>query len=71
MAKPEVDEDCGQASIFINLANRRYIKTVRKSLSVRQKQTDSLLDDVLFWVRYGSLLTGNTTAATVGEAVGR
>ena len=28
MAKPEVDEDWGQASIFINLANRRYLKTV-------------------------------------------
>ena len=30
MAKPEVDEDWGQASIFINLANRRYLKTDEK-----------------------------------------
>ena len=26
--RPQVDEDWGQASIFINLANRRYLKTV-------------------------------------------
>ena len=69
MAKPEVDEDWGQASIFINLANRRYLKIVEKNPSLYDtKQTDSLLDDILFWERYGSLLTGNTTAATEGRA---
>ena len=68
MAKPEVDEDWGQASIFINLANRRYLKLLEKPSLYDTKQTDSLLDDVLFWERYGSLLTGNTTAATDGEA---
>ena len=28
-----VDEDWGQASIFINLARRRYLKTVERGLA--------------------------------------
>ena len=51
-----VDEDWGQDSIFINLANRRYLKTVgtgRISLC-DTKQTDSLLSDVLFFNAVGT-----------------
>jgi len=48
-AKPEVDEDWGQASIFINLAYRRYLKIVEENPSLSAtKQTDSLLAVVLF-----------------------
>jgi len=48
-AKPEVDEDWGRASIFINLAYRRYLKIVEENPSLSAtKQTDSLLAVVLF-----------------------
>ncbi len=64
-----VDEDWGQASIFINLANRRYLKTVERGIGSLRSPIPILLDAQSRLLRSSDFR--HLTVATEGVAVGR
>jgi len=64
-----VDEDWGQAPIFINLTHRRYLKTVERGIGSLRSPIPVPLDAQSRLLRSSGFR--HLTAATEGEAVGR